>query len=315
MEDATGKGDDMNITISTVLQDIKSKKKVPVTKRQKVAKKPKQHKKTKADTDNEDPDYNPSEGEDQQIGDQPEKASHHINETDEEGLKKRKRSSQETSKNMKMTTRMSPKQLFDLIPQLTEEQRQAVKDIGFGGLLDLKISECPAKLCQYLIENLNVYRCAICLDNQELPLTEEDVQNVFDFPRGQKQVIEGQKESACDSYSSLLEKWRARWNVKGKSSPFTITMPEEIVKRGDHGDEFKRDFVVLVVSSLIKGSKTRISNYKILYSIADVNTIKDLNWCAYTLNSLMETIELWRQKPTVHFCGPTLFLMVIIVFL
>ena len=63
-------------------------------------------------------------------------------------------------------------------------------------------------------------------------------------------------------------------------------MGEEIVARGDYADEFKRDFVVFVVFSMIKGHQDRKANYKILYSLINVNEIRNRNWCLYTLKSL-----------------------------
>ena len=63
-------------------------------------------------------------------------------------------------------------------------------------------------------------------------------------------------------------------------------MGEELLKRGDYEDEFKRDFVVFLVSSMIKGHQSRKANYKILLSLIDVNQIKNLNWCHFTIKAL-----------------------------
>ena len=54
-------------------------------------------------------------------------------------------------------------------------------------------------------------------------------------------------------------------------------MGKKIVARGDYGDDFKRDFVVFAVSSMVKGHQDRKSNYKILYSLMNVNEIRNHN--------------------------------------
>ena len=76
-------------------------------------------------------------------------------------------------------------------------------------------------------------------------------------------------------------------------------MGKEIVARGDYGDDFKRDFVVFVVSSMLKGHQSKMSNYKILYSLINVNEIRNLNWCLYTLKSFSTSVEKWKKKPTI----------------
>ena len=83
-------------------------------------------------------------------------------------------------------------------------------------------------------------------------------------------------------------------------------MGKKIVARGDYGDDFKRDFVVFIVSSIVKGHQDRKSNYKILYSLMNVNEIRNCNWCLYTLKSLSTLVEKWKKKPT----GPLTFLSV-----
>ena len=87
-------------------------------------------------------------------------------------------------------------------------------------------------------------------------------------------------------------------------------MGEEIIARRDYGDDFKRDFVVFVVSFMVNGHQDRKTNYKILYSLMNFNEIRNLNWCLYTLKSLSTSVEKWKKKPTSFFIGPLTFLLV-----
>ena len=48
-------------------------------------------------------------------------------------------------------TRCRPFHLQMLIANLSDEQKQAVKDIGFGGLLHLKLKKMPTKMLPWLV--------------------------------------------------------------------------------------------------------------------------------------------------------------------
>ena len=55
-------------------------------------------------------------------------------------------------------------------------------------------------------------------------------------------------------------------------------------------------FIAFVVSSMLKGHQRRKVNNKILFSLIDVNEIKNLNWCHYTIKSLGQSIKEWKKK-------------------
>nr|GMD95748.1 uncharacterized protein LOC109168056 [Ipomoea batatas] len=148
--------------------------------------------------------------------------------------------------------RMSPMELNKLLQKLTDEQKNAVQEIG----------------------------CALRLEKEEMLLTEDDVESTLGLPKGDIQVVEGNNSNATIEYNNLVEEWRVHWGIDS-CSPLVKRLYEGIGERKDHGDMFKRDFVVFVVSSLFKGHAKWTSNFKILYSLMDVNNIKNLNWLQF----------------------------------
>ncbi|XP_019190269.1 PREDICTED: uncharacterized protein LOC109184697 [Ipomoea nil] len=98
------------------------------------------------------------------------------------------------------------------------------------------------------------------------------------------------------------------WNVKS-GSPITTKMPDEIIRRGDHGDAFKRDFVVFAVSSLLRGNTGRYANYRVLKSLLNIRAISRLNWCRYTYRSFIDSYEIYKDSPTRSFRGPMVFIL------
>lgn len=87
-------------------------------------------------------------------------------------------------------TRMSSKQVHDLVPRLIPGQRQTVKDIGFGSLLDIKLNLCEGMLVNYLLHHFDIYGCVMKLDNEELHLEEDNVESTLGLLRGTKTMVE-----------------------------------------------------------------------------------------------------------------------------
>lgn len=88
-------------------------------------------------------------------------------------------------------------------------------------------------------------------------------------------------------------------------------MPGNIVKRRDHGDMLKRDFVLFVVSAMLRGHQNRCCNFRILKSLIHVGEIKEYNWCAYTYKSLIDFIHSFQKNPAQFFTGLITFLLVL----
>ncbi|XP_019176446.1 PREDICTED: uncharacterized protein LOC109171821 [Ipomoea nil] len=208
------------------------------------------------------------------------------------------------------STRMGPKQMYDLVQRLTHDQKDAVIDMGFGGLLHLQFSSNYSQLVEYLLQRFDVFKSDFILDGDHLHVGEEDVEYILGLPRGKRDVEEGTKseENSTAAYNKVLTEWRKRWNVRS-GSPITTKMPDEIIRRGDHGDAFKRDFVVFAVSSLLRGNTGRYANYRVIKSLLNIRSISRLNWCKYTYNSLIDSYDIYKDSPTRSFGGPMVFIL------
>ncbi|XP_031096858.1 uncharacterized protein LOC116001099 [Ipomoea triloba] len=214
-------------------------------------------------------------------------------------------------------TRMSPKIVAEFVQQLTNEQKRAVEEIGFGGILHLQLTKSEGPLMKYLIRQFDVYRSAIRLEGGELLLIEEDdVQRTLGIPQGSNVVEEATrfehmaKDGDSAAYANLVASWRERWGIDGKS-PITTSMPVQILKRGDHGDMFKRDFVLFIVSAMLCGHQDRCCNFRILKSLIDLDQIKTYNWCAYTHKSMVDSIQSFQKNDKQFFTGPVAFILLV----
>ena len=84
-----------------------------------------------------------------------------------------------------LTGRRNTDFFVDMLESLNENQRRAVREIGFGALLNFNIRSLPRALAYYLINNFNSKTSSIELNSGEsLFLDDEDVHITLGFPIG-----------------------------------------------------------------------------------------------------------------------------------
>nr|GMD24058.1 uncharacterized protein LOC109168056 [Ipomoea batatas] len=109
---------------------------------------------------------------------------------------------------------MSLMELNKLLPNLTDEQKNAIIEIGFGLLLEFKLSSLGNMLNTYLVKkNFDVYRCTMKLGNEEMLLTDDDVESKLGLPKGEIEVVEGNNSNATEEYNNMLEEWKVCWEI------------------------------------------------------------------------------------------------------
>ncbi|XP_031124294.1 uncharacterized protein LOC116027004 [Ipomoea triloba] len=156
-------------------------------------------------------------------------------------------------------TRMSPKIVAEFVQQLTNEQKRAVEEISFGGILHLQLTKSEGPLMKYLIRQFDVYRSAIRylirqfdvyrsairleggellliesairLEGGELLLIEkDDVQRTLGIPQGSNVVEEATRfeHMAKDGDSAAT-----RFEHMAKDGDSAATRFEHMAKDGD----------------------------------------------------------------------------------
>ena len=148
-----------------------------------------------------------------------------------------------------------------------------------------------------------------------LIIEEDDVERTLGIPQGRNVVEEATRfehlseDADSAAYAKLVASWRERWGIDAKS-PVTTSMPGQILERRDHGDMFKRDFVLYIVSAMLCGHQDRCCNFRILKSLINVDQIKTFNWCAYTHKSMVNSIQSFQKNDKQFFTGPVAFILV-----
>ncbi|KAH9608925.1 hypothetical protein KSS87_002784 [Heliosperma pusillum] len=87
-------------------------------------------------------------------------------------------------------TKCRPGQLVELIDGLTNGQKKDVIEIGFGGLLHLKVTKVPHGIMHLILKAFDHTCDMFRTKKMESLLTKDDVYDIFQLPRGGKQCNE-----------------------------------------------------------------------------------------------------------------------------
>ncbi|CAI9107471.1 OLC1v1006830C1 [Oldenlandia corymbosa var. corymbosa] len=184
----------------------------------------------------------------------------------------------------KFETRMTPNHLFQLITEINKPT-------------DLKEEPDATGARQVPLNGNNV-----------LDIKQEDVVAVLDLPHGPKPVEEfKQNDPSITDHAEMVDAFKKRMGYSNKFLPTRSTAAQLIAGRKDFGDDFKRDFVVFVVSTSLHGNTTSRITMNILKSLVNINEVTQYNWCQYVIDALVKGCKSHHDgKP---FTGPITFFL------
>ncbi|XP_019179565.1 PREDICTED: uncharacterized protein LOC109174777 [Ipomoea nil] len=125
-------------------------------------------------------------------------------------------------------TRCTPKDLIRAMSEFNVQQRQAVSDMGMGGILCLEVNEIPLRLGCWLVSVFNPNKLTLNVQREiALPITREDVSAVLGLPLGSTEVVCRPSQKVGPE----LREWRAK--IGKRDSTITLKKLEEVDKIRD----------------------------------------------------------------------------------
>ncbi|KAJ8430652.1 hypothetical protein Cgig2_000643 [Carnegiea gigantea] len=117
-----------------------------------------------------------------------------------------------------------------------------------------------------------------------LDVIEHDVQVTLGLPKGPLEVVEPKNESNVNfKFASLLNRWKQQWPKRD-----SISNCGEVIEvmRGqvDWGEDFIRNFIVLVVSTCVHGKQRGEVIYLIMNMLVDLSKLCYLNRVVFKLS-------------------------------
>ncbi|PWA74635.1 RecF/RecN/SMC [Artemisia annua] len=84
--------------------------------------------------------------------------------------------------------RNPPTNLFRVISKLSNEQKQGLREIGFGNLIEYKILDVPTRLAYWLLDKFDEETCSLDVNGKRIEITREVVRDVLGVPMGEVHV-------------------------------------------------------------------------------------------------------------------------------
>ncbi|KAJ0485704.1 hypothetical protein HanLR1_Chr14g0533721 [Helianthus annuus] len=199
----------------------------------------------------------------------------------------------------KLTLRLALKHMGELMKSLNENQRGAVRNIGFGSILSFRMGQIPSTLSWWLVNNYDTKTRVLNCGSHHIQITEALVHDVFGVPRGNEEIKEVERARA-DFHEVVVE-----WKGQFKSAPARLTPVQfKTYMQGQQasGRIFVLNFLVFYNTLLGETTTNSSINMKFLPALQCGKDIRSFNWCEYMIRCLDRMVETWTPKEP--FLGP-----------
>ncbi|KAH6799249.1 hypothetical protein C2S51_035733 [Perilla frutescens var. frutescens] len=204
----------------------------------------------------------------------------------------------------KLKSRAIPGELVKAISTMGDGHKRAVRQMGFGHILNLNVHLVPAHLAYWVLDNFDAQSCEIKLSSgRSIAVDADDVHYVFGFPKGGETIHTRRRSDVFDEE----DKWYKQFDTT-KGRALLSRVREKMMEDVDGGDVFKKNFLVLLTSSLIENGMNGYVSPHLMYYMDKLDILPNLDWCEYVVRSLIEHKVIWARNKTNYFGGPILFL-------
>lgn len=192
----------------------------------------------------------------------------------------------------RIQTRVSPNCLYKATKEMSPQQMDIVRRIGFGRILEIEFNKIPLGLGYFCVEHFNHETGAIEIPSGNINITRDSINKMFGIPMEENQIETSMRPKKGETSTNL---WRSQYSNRVITPPLIV---DRIVKTKCTGWTFILDFLVLCASTIIEGNQLGSANFKFLKCIKNEEEIKKLDWCGYMLNSLKEGVKSWKDETT-----------------
>lgn len=204
--------------------------------------------------------------------------------------------------------------LCELLVDLSDGQKNVIKNMGFQSVLELKIKDIPKDLGSYVLSRLDTTKTPMVIETPsgDIPVNEESVHEVYGFPMGPT-ILNRSRKANYNKVPTIIElKAHLELDIKKDIYPPQLLQQMKIRKTSDY--LFKLDFLVLMVSTLVESMSNGRAYIRFLASITKNSDIKEFNWCDFVVQAVKDCKKNWDcSKKSSKFVGPLAFLVVRVI--
>uniref|UniRef100_A0A803MS22 Uncharacterized protein n=1 Tax=Chenopodium quinoa TaxID=63459 RepID=A0A803MS22_CHEQI len=153
--------------------------------------------------------------------------------------------------------------------------------MGFGGFLHLDFSHNYPEFLAQLVLNFDAVGMKFKLDrNRSINVKAADVHMVYGIPSGGKEIVDAKNSN--EDYKEVLNSYK-RYHGGVLSNNVNKLVSKLALVESPLDDDWKRNFLVLVVNCCIKSIQNQQPYLRFLHTAIDVNRISEYDWCSYTM--------------------------------
>jgi hypothetical protein len=184
--------------------------------------------------------------------------------------------------------------------KLSNDQKNDVIEMGFGGLLHLKSLKLKHDLVRFVIESVDPLSMKLRVHGKILEFTADDVELILGLPnRGEDVPLVG--DDFCENGDSISE-LSVMYRADHRKLPLK-DLWKELDGYNECDDHFRRLYVIFIVGYLLSPT-TEHNNVRkdILYALRDLKKISSYNWAKFVYVELKESLIKCRGRKYVRGC-------------
>nr|XP_034574901.1 uncharacterized protein LOC117838837 isoform X2 [Setaria viridis] len=203
----------------------------------------------------------------------------------------RERPARAVANNAAPRHRATPSRLVKLYKHLAVDQRKAIEDVKFGGLLKIACSQIPSDFANWIMVQCFDHETSqlILPGRGRISLTAGAVAEKFGLPNRGDPV---KYELDVDAINFIHEKYGI---VRG-TAPKIETIVQRVKANKEADEDFLRSWLMLAVSTFLCQSTGLGISPRCYPSIIDLSSVKKLNWAQFVVDQLKDATSKFDKK-------------------
>ncbi|KAG2629464.1 hypothetical protein PVAP13_3KG468401, partial [Panicum virgatum] len=178
---------------------------------------------------------------------------------------------------------------------MSEPQRKMIRDINFGGLLNIPCPTIPAEFANWLfVECFDPKASELVFPGRgRILITPDSVARIFNLPNKGGKVM---YELDVDAINSIQSKYDT---IQGSAPKIEQIM--EMLKNSKTADEdYMRGWLMIAISAFLCPPTSLGISPRCYPALVDLSAVKKLNWCEFVVNQLKDAAIKINKKNSVR---------------
>uniref|UniRef100_A0A7N0TDA0 Uncharacterized protein n=1 Tax=Kalanchoe fedtschenkoi TaxID=63787 RepID=A0A7N0TDA0_KALFE len=143
-------------------------------------------------------------------------------------------------------SRCTPYRLYHSLSQISEKHKEAIRNLGFGKILDLNMFEIPSRFGEWLVDAFDPQSCTLRTQSGAFKIRTHDIHQITGIPVGGQRIL---MERRVDYSREIVRSWRMRYGITNSAISATKIM-DKMIKSSRPDKWFLLDCLVLFTTTM-----------------------------------------------------------------